>query len=103
MDTVFQAIRSVMAEQRGPESIRYCGGCHDPISPFSGTKNILVENLTGPAGDQEGVSCLVCRAIRHLADPALPFAKPPVSRGLAVSDCDGGGRRGFDEGRGGGA
>lgn len=25
---------------------------------------------------------------RHLADPALPFAKPQVSRGLALSDCD---------------
>ncbi len=28
---------------------------------------------------------------RHLADPTLPFAKPHVSRGLAVSDYDGDG------------
>ena len=28
---------------------------------------------------------------RHLADPALPFQKPRVSRGLAVSDSDGDG------------
>ncbi len=65
MDTVFQAIQKVMAEQNGPESTRYCGGCHDPISLFSGTKNIFVENLTGLAGYQEGVSCLVCHAIRE--------------------------------------
>jgi len=65
MDTVFQAIQNVMAQQNGPESTRYCGGCHDPISLFSGTKNIFVENLTGLAGYQEGVSCLACHAIRE--------------------------------------
>lgn len=65
MDTVFQTIQKVMAEQNGPESTRYCGGCHDPVSLFSGTKNIFVENLTGLAGYQEGVSCLACHAIRE--------------------------------------
>lgn len=63
MDTVFQGIQSVMAEQNGPESTRYCGGCHDPISLFSGTKNIFVDDLTGLHGYQEGVSCLACHAI----------------------------------------
>ncbi len=65
MDTVFQAIQNVMAQQNGPESTRYCGGCHDPISLFSGTKNIFVEKLTGLAGYKEGVSCLACHAIRE--------------------------------------
>lgn len=65
MDTVFQGIQSVMAKQNGPESTRYCGGCHDPISLFSGTKNLFVENLTGLAGYQEGVSCLSCHGIRE--------------------------------------
>jgi hypothetical protein len=32
MDPLFQKVQSVMAEQNGPESTRYCGGCHDPIS-----------------------------------------------------------------------
>ncbi len=54
-----------MAKQNGPESTRYCGGCHDPISLFSGTKNIFVENLTGLQGYQEGVSCLACHAIQE--------------------------------------
>jgi len=54
-----------MAQQNGPESTRYCGGCHDPISLFSGTKNIFVEDLTGLQGYQEGVSCLACHAIRE--------------------------------------
>jgi hypothetical protein len=65
MDQVFLGIQDVMAKQNGPESTRYCGGCHDPISLFSGTKNIFVENLTGLHGYQEGVSCLACHAIRE--------------------------------------
>ena len=65
MDTVFQPIQDVMAKQNGPESTRYCGGCHDPISLFSGAKNIFAENLTGLHGYQEGVSCLACHAIRE--------------------------------------
>ena len=65
MDSVFLGIQDVMAKQNGPESTRYCGGCHDPISLFSGTKNIFVENLTGLQGYQEGVSCLACHAIRE--------------------------------------
>lgn len=65
MDTVFLGIQEVMAKQNGAESTRYCGGCHDPISLFSGTKNIFVENLTGLHGYKEGVSCLSCHAIRE--------------------------------------
>ncbi|MBM3213383.1 hypothetical protein FJZ36_00480 [Candidatus Poribacteria bacterium] len=64
-DVLFQGIQNVMAQQNGPESTRYCGGCHDPISLFSGTKNIFVEDLTGLQGYQEGVSCLACHAIRE--------------------------------------
>jgi hypothetical protein len=64
MDTVFLAIQDVMAKQNGAESTRYCAGCHDPISLFSGTKNIFVENLTSLAGYQEGISCLACHAIQ---------------------------------------
>lgn len=65
MDPAFQGIQKVMAEQNGAESTRYCGGCHDPISLFSGTKNIFVEDLTGLHGYQEGISCLACHAIRE--------------------------------------
>jgi hypothetical protein len=65
MDVAFQKVQEVMAKQNGAESTRYCGGCHDPISLFSGTKNIFVEDLTGLAGHQEGISCLGCHAIRE--------------------------------------
>ena len=65
MDPLFQKVQSVMAEQNGPESTRYCGGCHDPISLFSGTKNIFAEDLTSLVGYQEGISCLACHGVRE--------------------------------------
>lgn len=65
MDVAFQAVQKVMAQQNGAESTRYCGGCHDPISLFSGEKNIFTENLTNLAGYQEGVSCIACHAIKE--------------------------------------
>lgn len=64
MDPAFQKVQSVMGEQNGPESTRYCGGCHDPISLFSGTKNIFAKDLTDSAGYKEGVSCISCHAIK---------------------------------------
>lgn len=64
MDPAFQRIQEEMARQNSPESTRYCGGCHDPISLFSGAKNIFDKNLTNLAGYQEGVSCLACHSIR---------------------------------------
>jgi hypothetical protein len=64
MDPIFQGIQNVMAKQNGAESTRYCGGCHDPISLFSGTKNIFVEKLTGLDGYNEGISCVACHAIQ---------------------------------------
>jgi hypothetical protein len=63
MDPAFQKVQTVMAEQNGPESTRYCAGCHDPISLFSGEKNIFNDTLTSAVGYQEGVSCVACHAI----------------------------------------
>jgi hypothetical protein len=65
MDIGFQAIQTEMAKQNGAESTRYCGGCHDPISLFSGTKNIFTPDLTTLAGYNEGVSCLACHSVRQ--------------------------------------
>jgi hypothetical protein len=64
MDAAFQRIQTEMAKQNGPVSTRYCGGCHDPISLFSGTKNIFNDDLTNLVGYQEGVSCLSCHSVR---------------------------------------
>lgn len=68
MDAGFQAIQMNMAKQNGPESTRYCGGCHDPISLFSGTKNLFIDEkeLTSLHGFQEGVSCLSCHSVRKV-------------------------------------
>ena len=65
MDPAFQAIQEVMAKQNGPRSTRYCGGCHDPISLFSGTKNVFTDRLSSLRGYNEGISCLVCHSVRE--------------------------------------
>jgi hypothetical protein len=97
MDPPFQAIQQTMAQQNGAESTRYCGGCHDPISLFSGTKNIFVDDLTGLAGYQEGVSCIACHSIRETdvkGNAAYVIVQPerylreldPSPAGKAISD-----------------
>ncbi len=67
MDKGFQAIQLTMAKQNGPTSTRYCGGCHDPISLFSGTKNIFTDEtqLTALQGYREGISCLSCHSVKE--------------------------------------
>jgi len=64
-DPAFRAIQNIMGQQNGPESTRYCGGCHDPISLFSGTKNLFKKELTNKTGLDEGISCLSCHAIKQ--------------------------------------
>ncbi|HWP39134.1 MAG TPA: multiheme c-type cytochrome [Gemmatimonadales bacterium] len=65
MDVGFRAIQTTMGNQNGPESTRYCAGCHDPISLFAGTKNLYRDELTNPIGRDEGVSCVVCHSIKE--------------------------------------
>jgi len=65
MDLGFRAIQASMGEQNGPESTRYCAGCHDPISLFAGAKNLYRDDLTNATGRDEGVSCITCHAIRE--------------------------------------
>jgi len=63
LDPAFQRVQEEMARQNGPESTRYCGGCHDPISLFSGSKTVFKADLTSDAGMNEGVSCLSCHSV----------------------------------------
>jgi hypothetical protein len=63
MDTSFQAVQRLFAEERGRRATKYCAGCHDPISLLAGTKVSEGEPLTHPIGRDEGVSCLACHAM----------------------------------------
>ena len=65
MDAGFRAVQTTMGKQNGPESTRYCGGCHDPISLFAGAKNLYRDDLSDPTGKNEGVSCIVCHSIKQ--------------------------------------
>jgi hypothetical protein len=77
----FQAIQHAMAANNGPESTRYCAGCHDPIALFSGAKNLYDEDLSSPGAD-EGVSCATCHSIAktdvrgnadYVLEPPAPY------------------------------
>ncbi|HFC30031.1 MAG TPA: hypothetical protein ENJ44_03190 [Oceanospirillales bacterium] len=62
MDDMFQQVQTLMVKETSAEHTRYCAGCHDPISLFSGAKN--ASNITLSAqGADEGASCMVCHSI----------------------------------------
>ncbi len=63
LDPAFQRVQEEMARQNGPDSTRYCGGCHDPLSLFAGAKTVFKTQLTADVGLDEGVSCLACHAV----------------------------------------
>ncbi|HSN08619.1 MAG TPA: hypothetical protein VLS85_06260 [Hanamia sp.] len=63
MDPAFRVVQHAMAVEKGPASTRYCGGCHDPISLLSGSKNLDDKTLTNPMGLDEGISCVSCHSI----------------------------------------
>lgn len=62
LDDMFQRVQTLMAAETSPEHTRYCAGCHDPISLFSGAKN--AGNITlSTHGADEGSSCIVCHSV----------------------------------------
>ena len=62
MDDMFQKVQTLMVEETSSEHTRYCAGCHDPVSLFSGAKNS--NNITlSVEGADEGASCMVCHSI----------------------------------------
>lgn len=80
MDLLFSRVEQIMAEETSPEHTRYCAGCHDPISLFSGTKNQGNATLSA-AGFTEGISCVSCHAIIRAdvqgnADYTLALSSP---------------------------
>ena len=62
LDPLFQGVQEIMAKETSPEHTRYCAGCHDPISLFSGAKNAGNVTLSAQGAD-EGASCVVCHSI----------------------------------------
>ncbi len=62
MDDMFQQVQTLMVDETSAEHTRYCAGCHDPISLFSGAKNSSNITLSAQGAD-EGASCMVCHSI----------------------------------------
>lgn len=62
IDEVFLEVQAMMARERTPSHTRWCAGCHDPVSLFSGARD---GNLftASDLGTHEGTSCLICHSI----------------------------------------
>lgn len=88
MDDLFQVVQTVMAEETSPAHTRYCAGCHDPISLFSGAKNS--GNITLSAeGAHEGLSCIACHSISQAdVQGNADFTITPPRRYLWELDTD---------------
>lgn len=60
IDPFYQTIKTNYIRDRGPDSPRYCAGCHEPL-PLVAGEPILAR--TG-AGGSEGSSCAFCHSLR---------------------------------------
>lgn len=60
IDPFYQAIKTNYIRDRGPNSPRYCAGCHEPL-PLVAGEGILAH--TGKGGS-EGSSCAFCHSLR---------------------------------------
>lgn len=68
-DEFFQEVRSATTDVQGIKSIEKCGGCHAPVSMLSAYKDPrLGKNV---AEFDEGDSCIVCRAVRHVDERGI--------------------------------
>ncbi|HLI61897.1 MAG TPA: multiheme c-type cytochrome [Terriglobales bacterium] len=68
-DEFFQAVRSATTEVQGIRSTEKCGGCHAPVTMLSGYKDPRLGNAV--PGYEEGDSCIVCHAVRHVDERGI--------------------------------
>jgi Cytochrome c554 and c-prime len=59
-DPFYQTIKANYIRDRGPDSPRYCAGCHEPV-PLAAGESIVARTESDGA---EGSSCVFCHALR---------------------------------------
>ncbi|MFN8583604.1 MAG: DUF4405 domain-containing protein [Gemmatimonadaceae bacterium] len=85
MDAGFRAIQTTMGQQNGPESTRYCAGCHDPISLFAGTKNLFATNSPTPSAATRACPASYCHSIQETDVKGNASSSSPSRRGTCLS------------------
>jgi tetratricopeptide (TPR) repeat protein len=65
-DPFYERTFTVVQENRGPESMHFCGGCHDPLVLLTGNMEESMTRQTTNA--QEGITCLACHSIVAVND-----------------------------------
>lgn len=61
-DTFYQAVKSNYIHDRGRQAVRYCAGCHEPVTLLSGLR---FHSRTGERAGAVGQSCAFCHLIHH--------------------------------------
>lgn len=92
-DVFYQAVRTNYIHARGAQAVRYCEGCHEPVTLLGGiTPHVGVQPEA-----QQGSSCAFCHGLRNLAtrgnanyvlDPPKPYLFEQSSNPLLVRISD---------------
>ncbi len=61
-DLFYQAVKANYVRARGAGAVRYCAGCHEPVTLLSGHR---LHARTGQRVGAAGQSCAFCHLIRH--------------------------------------
>lgn len=74
----YEAALQLAFDKKGLDGVKFCAGCHDPVSLLSG--GLKAGRLVSAAGREEGITCIICHSIEpHGADPknaAYTFRMP---------------------------
>ncbi len=65
-DPFYERTFTVVQDNRTPESMHFCGGCHDPLVLLTGNMDAPMTKHTTNA--QQGITCLACHSIVAVED-----------------------------------
>jgi hypothetical protein len=103
-DAYYQALATLFIEERGPDAVRYCAACHNPIGLMQGEVDAsaaarapddgaaayearrLGVSLPISARAAEGVTCAVCHLATDAADPGANGVLRLDAQAVALSD-----------------
>ncbi|MEQ1904876.1 MAG: tetratricopeptide repeat protein [Pirellulaceae bacterium] len=65
-DPIYEKTISVLQQNRKPEAMHFCGGCHDPLVLLTG--NMEGEFTRDTPNAHQGITCLACHAVVEVRD-----------------------------------
>jgi hypothetical protein len=94
-DQYYQALTTLFIQERGPEAVRYCASCHNPVGLMQGEIDVqAAQRIAAQSGAtayesrklgvvlpisaraSEGVTCSVCHQAAHVAQNSASGTEP---------------------------